>query len=270
MKQARKFIRRAINIIKRPYMRILPGQLAFFAIMSLTPLIALVGTIANYFSLSIEPVKNITSSILPIDPTILFTSSALNGEGLNFNIIVFFISAFLLASNGTYALIITANEIYNKEEETMIRKRIKAILMTFVLVGILFFLLTITVFGNLFFQVLEKYSTNKELVLTLSNCYDYLKVPLSIILIYFNVKQLYKMAPTSKISTNLSKYAAIFTTIVWIIGTEIYSVYVKFFANYNLFYGSISNIIILMVWIYFLSYVFVLGMALSASDSESE
>ena len=76
------------------------------------------------------------------------------------------------------------------------------------------------------------------------------------------------MAPDAENMTKSSLYAAIFTTVIWTIGTEIYSVYVRYFANYNLFYGSISNIIILMVWLYFLAYVFVLGMAINSVDND--
>jgi len=151
----------------------------------------------------------------------------------------------------------------------IIERRLKAIAMTFVLVGLLFFLLAVIVFGDLFFTVLKEYAKNKNAVAIFYTTYNYLKLPLSLSLIYFNIKQLYLMAPDNKVSIKSIKYSSIFTTFIWIIGTQIYSIYVKFFSNYNLFYGSISNIIILMVWVYFLAYVFVLGMALSASNSQT-
>lgn len=269
MEQVRDFLKRAINVINRPYMRILPGQLAFFCIMSLIPIIALLGSLASYFSISLDSIKEITSNILPIDLSMLFPSSTLSGQGLNLNIIVFFVTAFILASNGMHSVIITSNEIYNDQSRSVIERRIKAIAMTIVLVGLLFFLLAIMVFSDLFFEILKEYATNKKAVDTFYIVYNYLKVPISLILIYFNVKQLYLMAPDNKVSTKSIKYSSIFTTSVWIIGTQIYSIYVKFFSNYNLFYGSISNMIILMVWVYFLAYIFVLGMALSASNNQN-
>ncbi len=263
MEQVRDFLKKAISVISKPYMRILPGQLAFFCIMSLIPLVALIGSLADYFSLSLESVKEITA-FLPIDVFNLVTSNVY-GEGLNFNIIIFFVSAFLLASNGTHSVIITANEIYNCHNDNLIERRIKAITMTFVLVGIFFFLLAFAVFGDLFFVLLEEYAPNKIAVQFLHKCFSFLKMPLSVVLIYFNVRSLYKMLPNREVSKKSTTYSAFFTTIVWLIGTEIYSIYFRFFSNYNLFYGSISNLIMLMVWVYFLAYVFVLGMALSAT-----
>ena len=55
-----------------------------------------------------------------------------------------------------------------------------------------------------------------------------------------------------------------FTTITWIIATEIYSFYIGTFTNYDIFYGSISNILILLLWVYILAYIFVVGMAFNA------
>ena len=48
------------------------------------------------------------------------------------------------------------------------------------------------------------------------------------------------------------------------IATEIYSIYVDVFARYNIFYGSLSNILILLLWVYILAYIFMLGMALNS------
>ena len=270
MEQVRYFLKKVIDIIKRPYMRILPGQLAFFSLMSLIPTIALVGSIANYFSLSTDSLKQVTTAIIPLDLSTMFTTYNMTGRGLNFNIIIFFFTAFIMASNGMHSVIITANEIYEYQDEGIIARRIKAIAMTFVIVALLFFLLVVTVFGDLFFDALKEYATNKEAASFFGTVFDYLKLPISIVLIHLNIRQLYRMAPDAGNSSKAPQYAAIFTTIVWTIGTEIYSIYVNYFANYNLFYGSISNIIILMVWIYFLAYVFVVGMGLSTIKFEKE
>ena len=192
MEQVRDFLRKAINVITRPYMRILPGQLAFFCIMSLIPLVALIGAIADYFSLSLESIEEITA-VLPIDIFNL-TSSEFYGEGLNFNIIVFFVSAFILASNGTHSVIITADEIYNNHDEKIFHKRLKAILMTFVFVWLFIFLLAVTVFGDYFFQFLYATISSKKTVDFFYNSFNFLKLPLSILLVYISIKKLYKKA----------------------------------------------------------------------------
>ena len=59
---------------------------------------------------------------------------------------------------------------------------------------------------------------------------------------------------------------ALFTTIFWIIGTAIYSLYTSNFDNYKMFYGGISTIMAMMIWIYYLSYILVMGIAINSTD----
>ena len=71
------------------------------------------------------------------------------------------------------------------------------------------------------------------------------------------------MAPDKKMPSTNVNGGAIFTTIGFILITKLYSFYIAEFANYSVFYGSLANIVILMLWVYFLSYVFVIGMAMN-------
>ena len=61
---------------------------------------------------------------------------------------------------------------------------------------------------------------------------------------------------------------AIFTTISWIVVIQIYSFWVNHFSNYDLFYGSLSNIAILMLMIYLISYILVIGIAINVKSYE--
>ena len=71
------------------------------------------------------------------------------------------------------------------------------------------------------------------------------------------------MAPDKKLASRHVSGGAIFTTVAWIAITSLYSYYIVNFANYSVFYGSLANIVILMIWVYFLSYAFVIGMAMN-------
>lgn len=265
MERVRTFLKKVFNIIKRPEMRVLPGQLAFFFVLSLIPLIALIGTIAASFNISVAALEDALKVALPTDVSkILLTY--VSGKGLNFNIIIFFISAFVLASNGTHSMIITSNEIYKIECSKVIKRRMKAILMTFILVFLIIFLLIVPVYGDSILEIALNYTNNDPRVVFLGSLYQILKYPLSIVLIYVNIKLLYMIAPDKSIASHTTTYGAVFTTITWAVATEVYSFYVITFSNYDIFYGSISSILILLIWVYLLSYIFVLGMAINAGE----
>lgn len=257
--RAREFIRKAIAIIKRPDMRILPGQLAFFLVLSMIPLLALVGTIGSKLGLSMTSFRNALESTVP-DAVIntLFPADATTG--LNFNVTVFFIAAFLLASNGAYSVITTSNRIYQVEDNSEIR-RSKAVLLTFILVSLLFFLILVPAFGDSLISLAEINLHNEKLASFIRNIYHLGKYPLSLFLLYFNIKLIYILAPDKEVTSNEVRAGAMFTTIFWLLSSKIYAFYVEYFSHYDIFYGSMSNILVLLFWVYILAYIFTLGMS---------
>ena len=267
MKRVREVIRKVIDYIAKPEMRVLPGQLAFFFVISLIPLLALIGTIAGYLSISSNTTKQVFEAVLPFELTdniLTFVS----GKGMTFNIAVFFISAFILASNGTHSMIITSNEIYKVNGSSIIRRRIKAIAMTIILVLVLLFLLIVPVYGDSIFNFITSDISNIEAVNFARNIYHIIQYPFALILVFFNIKLLYTVAPDRKIKPKTTNTGSLFTTIGWIIATKLYSIYAGTFSNYNLFYGSISDVLFLLFWVYILSYIYVLGMAFNATNTE--
>lgn len=268
-KKAKSFVERILKIIGKPEMRILPGQLAFFFVLSLIPLIAMIGGIASLFSISMESIEELITSSFPKDAANVLLP-IISGKGLNVNMVIFFISAFFLASNGTHSMIIASNTIYKVKDKDYITRRIKAILMTFILVSLLVFVLLVPAFGDLIVKGISYFIESSHVTKTIHVVYQICKYPVSLLLIYFNIKLLYTIAPDTKIKSETTTYGALFTTVTWIIVTEIYSIYVEVFTKYDLFYGSISNILILLLWVYILSYIFVMGMALNAASVNKE
>lgn len=269
MEQVRRYFKKAIEYVSKPEMRILPGQLAFFIVVSLIPLLALVGTLAGYFSVSTDKFINILETVVPFDGLEGMLSYA-SGKGITFNIAVFFVSAFVLASNGTHSMIIASNEMYKIKGSRILHRRLKAIGMTFVLVLTFLFLLLVPVFGDTIYSILTSNISNKQAVLFGYNLYRLIQYPISLILVFYNIKLLYTIAPDREIKAKTTSTGAIFTTIGWILATKIYSIYIDSFSNYNIFYGNISNILILLMWVYILSYIFVLGMAINASATQKD
>ena len=92
-KKMRIFLRKVISIIKLPEMRILPGQLAFFLVISIIPLIALVGAIGSEFGLPATSIKEILESVVPSDVINYLIPAGNSGDLLSFNMIVFFLAA---------------------------------------------------------------------------------------------------------------------------------------------------------------------------------
>ena len=69
--------------------------------------------------------------------------------------LVFFITAFFLASNGAHSIIITSNEIYGIKGRDFIGRRLKAIVITLILVFVIIFILIVPIFGELILESLR-------------------------------------------------------------------------------------------------------------------
>lgn len=265
----KRLIKKLIKIANMPEMGILPGQLAFFFVLSIIPLIALLGSLAGSFGISIESILELLESIIPSSVVNMF-EPIITGEGLTVGTAIFYISSFLLASNGTHSMILASNMIYDIKNKDYLSRRIKAIIMIFVLVLLLIFILVVPAFGDHIVNFLASLIKNQLIGNNLILIYNILKYPLSLTFIFIGVKLLYTLAPDETIKSKYTNYGSVFTTIGWIVATEIYSIYVDVFSKYNLFYGSISNLLILMLWIYILAFIFVMGMVINAGYYKSE
>lgn len=268
MERAERYVRKMIAIIKRPEMRILPGELAFFLAISLIPLAALLGAIASTFSIEVSTLEALMQGTIP-QGVIDFIVEIMNNKLPNFNITVFLISAFILASNGPHSMIVTSNEIYKIKPRNYLNRRFKAILMTFVMAGLFLILFLIPIYGDYIFELITSNITNLRIHQFIYITYQLIKYPLLIVVLHFNIKLLYIMAPDEKIKSMTTTKGAIFTTLGWLVASEVYSVYIGVFTSYDKFYGSISNIVILLLWIYILAYIFVLGMIINAGTYKS-
>lgn len=269
MKKARDLLIKIFDHLMQPEMRILPGQLAFFLVLSIIPLAALLVTIAAALSISTESIRVAMETSMPKQIADLLNSIIANG-GINFNIIVFYFSAFLLASNGTYSMINTSNEIYKVTPKNYFSRRLKAIVMIFILMGLFLFLLAVPVFGSTISEIIVNITGSTDLVILTSKILSILKYPLILLILFLNIKMMYVIAPDEEIPSKTTNKGALFTTILWVFATEIYAFYVGKFASYDVFYGSVSNILVLLLWVYLLSYIFVFGMVINVSSYKED
>lgn len=266
--KARTFARKMIDMITTPEMRVLPGQLAFFIVMSLIPLIALSRMILSYIGVPISEI--FLGSAIPKDVATVINNIDSHSQGVNINLITFLILGFVLASNGAHSMIITSNEIYKLDSSDWLRRRIKAVLMTFIFVGVFLFILIVPVFGDSIFNVIRENVTNQNSIDILYRVYQLIKYPIILIIIYLNIKMIYVMAPDIKIKSKATTKGALFTTIGWLIASEVYSIYTTYFVRYDVFYGSISSILVLLIWVYLMAYIFSLGLIINATGTFEE
>lgn len=256
------FLTNVLSVIKKPEMVVLPGQLAFFFVLSVVPIVTLITYGASFLHLSLDSIVEFFSKAFSRDMADLLVP-IVTMPNVNFSFFLTLLVGFYVASNGARSIIVASNAIYGITDSSFIKRRIKAIMMTMIMVILMLFILIIPVFGKNIIETIEVINKNPHATKTLVFIFHLLKGPVTWFIIFCFIKILYTMAPDRKIPSSYVNYGALFTTIMWVIVTTIYSYYINNFANYAVFYGALANIVMLMLWVYFLATVFVIGMALN-------
>ncbi len=265
----KRYFNTLIEIIKKPEMEILPGHLAFSLIISMAPILTLFVLVGAFFSISADSIINIISQTFPKEVSSLFIP-LIEGSGFDFNIGLYLTVGFLIASNGLYSIILTSNALYKKQSSTTLKRRIKSLVLTFFLLCVFAFVVIVLAFGNYLIKLVFGLFLDQEAILGIYKVFVLMKWPIGFIAVFFTVNLIYALAPDSLIASRYTRKGTLFTTISWMIVTAIYSYYVSHVANYDIIYGSLSSIMIMMIWIFMLSYIFIFGMALNASNYEME
>ncbi|WP_262147681.1 YihY/virulence factor BrkB family protein [Chryseobacterium foetidum] len=163
--------------------------------------------------------------------------------------------ALIFATNGTFALISGFNE---KSEEKLsdVKEFILSFFITIGFVTIVF----LALFGVYYVEVVMKLFTPIDNITWLTKNLSAIIGFVSFPVFFFLLLTLFYWLGTVKIVRfRQAVPGAILTTVLFIITTYFFTLYVKNIARYNVLYGSIGSMILLMVWINVNVYLLLFG-----------
>lgn len=264
MKIIKRYLSKLFEIINKDEMKFLPGHLAYFFILSIVPAITLVAFLCSRFGLNNEEMVQFFLDIIPKAAAGVIRQFFSNtGSGMA---IIYLIIGIILVSNGAYAIIIACNSLYKIKDSSALFGRIKSLFLTFVLMFLFIFILVVIAFGNSIVTFILDFEMFEEIRGIIYPLFIYLKWPTAFFIIYVLLKLVYTLSPDKSVRSYTVTKGSIFTTVGWLISTGIYSYYANNIARYDMLYGNLSNIVILMMWIYLISYIFVIGIAINVSS----
>ncbi len=86
-----------------------------------------------------------------------------------------------------------------------------------------------------------------------------LKYLLPFFLTYCMFVLIYRIIPNKKVHFASSLQAALFSSLLWELAKHLFGFYIVHLARYSIFYGSLSTVIIFVLWVYYSSTILVLG-----------
>ena len=264
-RRKRKFFKRFWKALWKPEMLILPGQIAFFLFLSLVPTITIIGYTCSYLNLSNDLVNTLLTNAIGAKYAGMLSPIITAGD-ITPRFFITLAVGFFIASNGMSSMIIASNTIYGIKDSGFFIRRFKAIIMELVIVVLFLFIVIVPLLGTSILNILHYFNFDVETTEVIVNIVKFLKGPFAWIVVFVFIKLLYTMAPDKKIPSKNVNIGTVFTTIGWIVITMVYSIYINKYANYSIFYGALANIVMLMLWVYLLSFIFVIGLALNYDE----
>ena len=256
--------KRTLKEVKADQVPLLGAGVAFYVLLALFPAIiagvSIYGLVADPQTVR-DQINQLTNMLSPETAKLVgtqleqVTSSA--GGALGLATVLGILTALWSASSGMKALITGVNLAYDETEgRKFVKLRGLSILMT---VGAMVLLAVALALIVGFPAVPDSWPTSLQWTAAI------LRFVLLAVLLMAGLAALYRYAPDrDKPRWTWASPGSVVATVLWVLASVGFSVYVNAFGNYNKTYGALAGIIILMFWLYLSAFVVLVGAELNA------
>lgn len=235
--------------IKQDHVSAYAAQAAYFMILSFIPFILFLTTLIRYTPLTYDMMQQAMNNIIP---------EGLQGYVMNIMLEVYHrntalmpltaLTALWSAGKGLQAITNGLNCIYHVHEtRNWLITRIYSVFYTVIFVFSIIGCLLVLVLGNAFQKPLLKYvPILGKLLGKILGSRSILVVCILVAIFTF----LYKYLPNRKASLRNQLPGAMLTTAAWILFSYAVSLYFKYWPSFSNMYGSLTAVIMLLLWLY--------------------
>lgn len=245
------------------------AKLTFFILLSIFPFLIFVIEILSH--ITIDNIESIYEVARFFPPEIISIFNLIIEDISNFKassslLPLAIIGTIWSASKGVMAIISSLNMAYKeKETRSYIYLRALSLIYTIAFAFIILITLALIVFGS---KIVGFMIVHIPFLSKWTYTIDFLRILLSLTLSFLFFILLYNASPNRKIMIRDVLPGSIFATISWIAVSFFFSIYINYSKSISYMYGSLTGIIILMLWLYFSSIIIMLGGELNAIYSE--
>lgn len=235
------------------------AQTAFFVILSFLPFVMLLLALLRYLPISVGDLLRVTEEILPdavntfVAPLLREAFSKTNGAVLSATIIV----ALWSSSKGFLVIIHGLNAVYgNRETRNYFLVRALAVGYTVGFAVVLNLTLLLLVFGNqIYLQIQSRvpFLEHAAFIVISVRTAGFLLA----LTIYFLL--LYLMIPNRKSRIPDELPGAFLAAVGWLGFSYLYSFYIDNLSDFSAIYGSLTAVVLCMIWLYACMYLMFIG-----------
>lgn len=269
MKKFIKIMTGFMNRMNQDHVSAFAAQAAFFILMSFVPFLMLLLPLVTYVSITKDMVVEMILQVMPDAGDFRSFLLSIIQEVYDKSTAVVPISAiFTLWSAGKALQGLTngVNAIYHvKETRNYVVTRIRSALYTLVFILAVIGSLILLVFGNSIQKLLTRY------IPALARVTAYIigmRTAVSLVVLALIFLMVYKFLPNRKTSFRSQVPGAVISAVAWSLFSLGFSVYLDYYDGFSNMYGSLTTIILILLWLYFCMYIVLIGAEINAYFEE--
>lgn len=266
-KNFKQKVNKVLAIVSSHHTGAYAAQAAYFFILSFIPILLLLMAMVQYTPVTMLDVqKGVTevfpSSVAPLVRSLVAQAYAQSGSTISISILVVLWSA----GKGVLAVTSGLNCAYdNKETRNYLYLRFRATFYTVIFVIAIMLSLLISVFGNSISAMVNEYI---PLVRPVVDFIIEIRTIVTFVILTLFWDVVYRFLPNrSSGMKTIWRYqlpGAVFTALGWQLISFLFSIYLNIFRGFSSMYGSMTTLILIMLWLYMCMYVILLGGEINA------
>ncbi len=247
---------------------LIAAGIAFYGFVALFPSVAAVIAIWSFFADAgvIREELELARAYLPQDAWSLIAEQiesllSLRTDNLTIATILSLLLALWTTRAAVAALMRGLNAIYGLPNRAGHWHQLRAMVLTFVMIGLVICGMLAAVVGPLLlsFVPLGRFASLGLEVVNLG---------LSLLLVVVGVALMYRLGLNRNIHHRLFTRGIFVAVVIWVAASRGFVLYLANFDTYNRIYGSIGAVVALLMWLYFSGYAILLGAAVDAARAE--
>ena len=235
------------------------AQAAFFLLFSTVPLLLLGVSLFRLFSFSAEGLSPGWKGFFPESVTALLEGVLAEVPGTEDSMFTSVSALTLLwsASKSVYYLMGGLNSVFEvKEARGFLKVRLLAMLYTLALILAVAGALVLMVFGGGLSERLGDCFPKFQSLMKFLSAFRFL---IGILFLTGVFTAVYTVLPDRRASAGSQLPGALVASVGWMLFSLLFALYVDRFANYDTLYGSLSAIVVFMLWLYVCTYILLMG-----------
>lgn len=247
-----KMLNLGIKQFNDPYYQGFAGQIAFYFMLSIVPVVLLTSQIIGYiWGTSLEDavgwiLENAHGTVGATLKRLLTYKSG------GFSNVIYIVVALWAGSRAQFSMMRINNFMFTEGQTTgrgYWRERFRAIFNLFVTIVTVILALLVLIYGS---RILEKFTDSADIWL-------WVRWPIALALFFIMIVFNYYFMPETRVQIKNIIPGSLFAAVGLLLVTAIYSRYTASVAKYDIIYGSLATIVALMFWFYFMAWVLCLG-----------